>query len=245
MIVVNYRGVNSNIPEPTDPWTQSLTAFLVLLGQTAVSAGLIADADFGTLFGVAAIYFRSKTALPALSGILRLAKTDFVAWRNNANSADLALGIDSADKLTFAGQNITGNPFLGANTTAAQSISSSATTIVVFGTVELDSDSGYNSGTGRYIIPAGKGGHYMVTASIMWSTAPGTGGTLAIFKAGSVVKEIAPEASATNTTYSIDALLVLAAGDVIDIRATQTSGAAIALNATAARNFVALKRIPT
>jgi hypothetical protein len=32
-----------------------------------------------------------------------MTKTDTVAWRNNANSADLALGINSSDKLTFNG----------------------------------------------------------------------------------------------------------------------------------------------
>jgi len=245
MIVVNYRGTNYNITEPGDAWTQSLTAFLVLLGQTAVSAGLVADADFGTLFGVASIYFRSKTALPSLSGILRLAVADFIGWRNNANSADLPLGIDSADKLTFSGQNVTGNPFLGANTAAGQSIPTGVATIVVFGTVETDSDAGYNATTGRYTIPAGKGGDYLITASISWSAAAGAIPSVSVFKNSSLLKTGAPASVIASQAMPVSCFLRLVSGDVIDIRAGQVSGGAVTLSAIAASNFFALMRIPT
>lgn len=43
----------------------------------------------------------SRTANPAASGIVRFAKTDTLAWRNNANGADLALGIDASDNLSY------------------------------------------------------------------------------------------------------------------------------------------------
>jgi hypothetical protein len=46
------------------------------------------------------------TILPASTGIIRLSLTDTIAWRNNANSADLALAINGSDQLTFNGNAI-------------------------------------------------------------------------------------------------------------------------------------------
>ncbi len=43
---------------------------------------------------------------PAASGVLRLATGDAVAWRNNANGADILLGKDSSDRLTFGGNTV-------------------------------------------------------------------------------------------------------------------------------------------
>ena len=48
----------------------------------------------------------SQTTLPATAGFLRLAKTDTIDWRNNANSANLPLGINSSNQLTFNGSPI-------------------------------------------------------------------------------------------------------------------------------------------
>lgn len=101
MIVANYRGTNYNVPEPSNSWTQSLTNLIVALATTAISAGIASDADFGALFGVAAIYFRSKTANPATAGVVRLAAVDSIDWRNQANSSNLALGPNVADQLSW------------------------------------------------------------------------------------------------------------------------------------------------
>src|SRR6266576_795390 len=38
---------------------------------------------------------------PAASGVLRLATTDSIAWRNTGNSADILLAKDTVDRLTF------------------------------------------------------------------------------------------------------------------------------------------------
>lgn len=51
-------------------------------------------------------YFQSSTVNPALSGTLRLANTDFIAWRNGGNSADDILSIDTAGQLFWQGNQI-------------------------------------------------------------------------------------------------------------------------------------------
>jgi hypothetical protein len=44
--------------------------------------------------------------LPATAGLLRLEKADTIEWRNNANSADNILAVNSSDQLTFNGSPI-------------------------------------------------------------------------------------------------------------------------------------------
>jgi len=51
--------------------------------------------------GLQATFFQSPTANIAGTGQVRLAKTDSISWRNNANSADLPLTINGSDQLTF------------------------------------------------------------------------------------------------------------------------------------------------
>lgn len=48
----------------------------------------------------------SATANPASIGYLRLAKTDTINWRNNANNGDTTLGKDTNDALTWSGNAI-------------------------------------------------------------------------------------------------------------------------------------------
>lgn len=103
-IVVSWRGSNYTVPEPDDAFTQSLTDYL-----KAITTGALAipntgtAADLGTFAGLAALYLQSKTANQSASGVVRLAKSDVLGWRNNANGADVAQGINLDDQPTFAG----------------------------------------------------------------------------------------------------------------------------------------------
>jgi hypothetical protein len=65
----------------------------------------------GTIGGANALWSGTNTAAafvsassnPAATGVLRLASGDAVAWRNNANSADILLSKNTSDALTWAG----------------------------------------------------------------------------------------------------------------------------------------------
>lgn len=101
-------GPNYTIPDPGDEnWGQAVTSFLVSIPSgvvpTAGTFNLTGDLSFGTSFGLVIKYLVSQTMAPATSGFLRLAKSDGVIWRNNANSANLVLTIDGSDNLTFNG----------------------------------------------------------------------------------------------------------------------------------------------
>lgn len=105
---------------------------------------LTADANFGGTYGLIAKYFKSQTANIAAAGAVRLARTDTMSWRNQANGADLALSVTSGNLLQFDGVTI---PTLGSATFPDNvfriSGSSDATKLMAF---EVD---GFTTGTTR------------------------------------------------------------------------------------------------
>lgn len=105
---VTFNGSSYTIPALADAsWGTNVSNYLIAIasgclqktgGAFTLSA---ADVDFGATYGLKSAYFKSRTANIATTGILELAKTDTIAWRNNANGADISLGIDSSDNLIF------------------------------------------------------------------------------------------------------------------------------------------------
>ena len=45
--------------------------------------------------------FKSSTALPSSAGVLRLAKSDAIKWRNNANGGDVAISLNASDAIVI------------------------------------------------------------------------------------------------------------------------------------------------
>lgn len=82
-------------------WAQAVTNGALYL--SGGSFPLTNTVDFGSSFGIKVKSILSKTANPASTGYMGLAKTDTLAWRNNANSANLVLAINGSDNLTFNG----------------------------------------------------------------------------------------------------------------------------------------------
>lgn len=106
-LVVN--GVSYLYPNTGDQtWgaVASAWAAAVTTGMLQMAGGafpLTADVNFGMNFGLLSLYFTSQSANAAASGIVRLANTEAIKWRNNANNADVALAKNSSDQLTWAG----------------------------------------------------------------------------------------------------------------------------------------------
>lgn len=101
-------GATYLIPDVGDfNWGQAVTDFLVAIPNGTVPTSgtftLTGDLSWGTSFGLLSKYFASLTANPATAGAVRLAHADAIDWRNNANSANLPLTVNSSDQLTFNG----------------------------------------------------------------------------------------------------------------------------------------------
>lgn len=70
---------------------------------------LLAEADFGSSYGLKSLYYKTRTSNVASSGQVRFARPDVISWRNQANSANLDLAVDSSDNLTFNGVPVVGS----------------------------------------------------------------------------------------------------------------------------------------
>jgi len=105
-LIVN--GVTYRYPETGDvqwgpvttQWAQAITNGM--LQKAGGVFTLTADVDFGGNFGLISKYYTSRSADPAQSGALRLSNTDFIAFRNQADTADLVLNV-VGDALYYEG----------------------------------------------------------------------------------------------------------------------------------------------
>lgn len=140
-LIVN--GTTYIFPEPTDvEWGQNVTDWANavtggMLQKAGGSFSLTAEVDFGGSFGLKSLYLKSKTSNPADAGIIRLAHTDSIAYRNNANSGNLLLAVDSSDRLTYNGSPIqqTALTFSDTSTIDLTESSSTVTADIVAGSI--------------------------------------------------------------------------------------------------------------
>lgn len=106
---ITFNGQAYIVPDLADDnWGQNLTDYFVAIPQGALQKtggnfDLLADINYGASFGLTSIYFKSRSADIAQSGVVRLSNTDKITWRNNANGADLTLGVNASDELEFNG----------------------------------------------------------------------------------------------------------------------------------------------
>lgn len=103
-----YNGTTYTIPAINDvAWGAAVSDFLI-----AIPAGMLtkvggswaltgSDLDLGGSYGLVSLYLKSKTATLAQAGFIRMAKTDTIAWRNNANDGNNLLGVNTSNAPTF------------------------------------------------------------------------------------------------------------------------------------------------
>lgn len=106
---LTINNVAYTFPTPGDRnWGGQVSAWAAAISSATLqkSGGtftLTAEVDFGAAAGLKSAYFKSRTASAATAGAVRLARTDSVAFRNAADSADLLLTVDGSNVLTFNG----------------------------------------------------------------------------------------------------------------------------------------------
>jgi hypothetical protein len=260
-ILVSLGGVSFPIPQVgTSPWGQNVTNWIVAAsganGFVQLSGGsqpLTADLNFGASFGVISIYFKSRSSNIAAAGVLRLANSDTINWRNFGNTADDILfpGItannQSADDLYYKNgtsgvfTQLTGNPAAYYAASGAIAWTAAQVTVTSFNTLGYDTDLAYNAGTGIFTVPANKGGLYYVTASVGMAAGAATAYTLAIFNNSTAVFTSRTCANAAGiVTAAVSGIVALAAGATIKVT---IQGAINAGFASATDNFIVIKRI--
>lgn len=104
-VTVTVNGTSHTIPQKGEKgWGDNVTAWIQdISGDVLYPSGgtftLTSDVNFGATYGLKSAYFSSRGNASS-GGLLRLANTDSIGWRNGADSANLLLSI-SSDKLQF------------------------------------------------------------------------------------------------------------------------------------------------
>ena len=105
----DYPELNDSPPDVNWGVTATDWAIAVTQGMLQKAGGnfvLTADANFGPNFGLLAKYFSSRITPVAQSGLVRLDNTNFIAWRNLGDTADLPLAVNASNQLTFDGNTL-------------------------------------------------------------------------------------------------------------------------------------------
>jgi hypothetical protein len=114
-VVVTVNGSNYTIPQTNEKgWGANVTTWIQAISANsfqpiAGNFSLLNDADFGSSFGLKAVYYKSRSANLSTVGLLRMANTDSVGWRNVGNTANYLLAPGSIDGiLGYGGVDLVG-----------------------------------------------------------------------------------------------------------------------------------------
>ena len=108
---VTYVGNSYSVPAYGDTgYAQgagNLSSYLIALatGSLTLSGGsfpLTADANFGTNFGLVALYLKSTSANIATAGAVRLANLDLIEWRNGTNTGNVTMTVNASNQFAFS-----------------------------------------------------------------------------------------------------------------------------------------------
>ncbi len=140
-LIVN--GTTYSYPDYGDTgWGQNATNWATAITNSTLHLDggtfeLTADVNFGSTYGLVSQYYKSASDNPSTAGVLRLAFTDAVSFRNSGNDGNIALqpkagsdtiltyaGVDLVDvssvqtlqNKTIASPAFTGTPTIGGNT---------------------------------------------------------------------------------------------------------------------------------
>lgn len=114
-VTVTVNGTNHTIPQTNERgWGNNVTGWIQdisadVLYPTGGNFTLGADVDWGGSFGHKSAYYKSRSSSPSDAGVLRLGNAQSVGWRNNADSGNLLLTVNSSDQLTYNGVILSGS----------------------------------------------------------------------------------------------------------------------------------------
>ena len=165
--------------------------------------------------------------------------TLFVDKIDPQSGTSLEIG-SSGDTITIpSGATITNNGtqtgFGGTNTPAFrasrgsnQTVSNATDTVILFDTENYDTDSAYDPSTGRFTVPSGEAGKYLITANLRFNSSTSNRNALDIKINDSSSGATASEwTSGQYGTLILTTTYVLSVGDFINVRYYQSSGGSI------------------
>lgn len=109
-ITVPFSGENYEIPSQAERnWAEDLNAFFEALAANSLprSGGdftLAADIDLGSVATVIAKAIAANGGNAAAAGFVRMAKSQAIAWRNEAGTGDVTMTINASDRVQASGK---------------------------------------------------------------------------------------------------------------------------------------------
>jgi len=209
------------LPNPTNADAKGNYVFFAAAGQNyVVSVGGVGVSTYSYIWTAPIISsgalivssLSSTSANPALTGFIRMASVDTIDWRNNTNTADILLGKNVSDSLTYAGNaflDSIGNFRIEAFNSGAGASSSTfwrgdgtwAAPISIAASVNLTGQ-GANIG-GTTLFTPGVNGFYRISCYTVVTQAATTSSTLPsclLFSYGDA------DTSATETNFALTAI---------------------------------------
>ena len=208
--------VNNVRQEPGVAYTVSGTA-LTMTGNVASTD------DFYVVYQGKAI----QTVVPADDTI-----TTAMLQNNSVTSAkvDSTVLTGASDLTGLTGVPTNNTPNFSAKRSGDQTgIPNASAAEIIYNATLYDSDSGFNTTTGKYTVPTGKGGKYYIRGGFRTNASGSMTRCVAyIYVNGSGVAEYNnPQITNGETASAVESVLDLSAGDVVDIRIFQNSGSSI------------------
>jgi hypothetical protein len=246
-------------PQTNDQnWGIPATSLLVAISQyclqsTGGTFALTADLNLGTNFGLVADYIRSQSILAADAGVIRLANSESINWRNIANSNNLSLNVNSSDQLNFNGT------ILGAGVgtlaisgvdgivVANSPLTSSGTISLSLGAITPTSISSLGAGTFNGLITSSLSGTTgTFSSNLSAANILATSGSFSATVTAGSISVATQNAGTINTTtlnatngYFTNNVLVVSNGNSIELQGSVASNTVgYVLNNTAGREWV-------
>jgi len=163
----------------------------------------------------------------------------------------VGIGTSSPSEKLEVNGTIKATDFVGANTPAWSAKRSSAQTgianntsvLIICDSEDFDTDSAYNTSTGKFTVPSGKGGKYMVGAAFR-TNGSGASTRLAtiLFVGSNVVRQTNfNQVSSGEASGACHAVLNLSAGNEVSFKIFQNSGSTINAEANGKTYFYGYK----
>ncbi len=121
---------------------------------------------------------------------------------------------------------LTNTPSFSAQLSSAQSVADNTTSIIIFDTENHDTDNAYNTSTGEFTVPSGKGGKYFFTSHFRLGTGTDSSRLALFIQVNGTTKATYNNVQRDEDSTGVSLVIDLNAGDQVKIGIFQNTGSA-------------------
>ena len=149
---------------------------------------------------------------------------------------------DGAGTISSGGA-ITNTPAFSVQLANSQTLTNNTTSVILFDTINHDTDSAYNSSTGEFTVPTGKAGKYYFCGHIRTGTTTDFGRFAAIIQVNGSTKASVNNVNRDEDSSTASLVIDLSVGDQVRFAAFQNSGGDLSTKTADNMMFMGFKLI--